>query len=438
MRVAVFGLGYVGCVTGACLARMGHEVRGVDVSPVKVRMVSQGRSPVVEKGMERLVAQAVRAGRFRAFLDPAEGMKGADLSLVAVGTPSRKDGAADVSHVLRAAGDIGRALGQSGRFHTVVVRSTIPPGTMENAVIPALERGSGKEAGDDFGVCFYPEFLREGSSIHDFFHPPKHVVGSLGPRGAAQLLKLWKPIKAPMFITSLKVAEMVKYTDNAFHALKVSFANEVGALCKRLGIDSHEVMDIFVRDRKLNISPLYLKPGFAFGGPCLPKDLRALCSLGRRAGLEIPLLDSVLKSNSSHLRRAAELVLSTGKRRVAVLGLVFKSDTDDLRESPACALVKSLLRAKRDVRVYDPRVNPARLVGANRAFVEKELPQLPWLLTSSLRPALSFGQVIVVAGNHAEFGKGIRELKKGQVLIDLVRLPESRTRSRARTEGLCW
>lgn len=436
MRIAVFGLGYVGCVTGACLARMGHRVCGVDVSRIKVRLINEGHSPVVEKGMEQLVSQVVRAGSFRATLQAAEALEGADVSLVCVGTPSRRDGTANLDYVLRAAKEIGRALRRTRCFHTVVVRSTVPPGTMEEAVIPALERSARKKAGRDFGVCFHPEFLREGSSIQDFFHPPKNVIGSHGPRSATRLLELWRPIKAPLFVTTMKVAEMVKYADNAFHALKVCFANEVGALSKSFGIDSHEVMRIFVRDRKLNISPLYLKPGFAFGGPCLPKDLRALCALGRSVRLEIPLLSSVLKSNSSHLRRATQLVLGTGKKRVGVLGLVFKTDTDDLRESPACALVKNLLRARREVKVYDPRVRLARLVGANRAFVERELPQLPRLLAASLREVISSSEVIVVTSVHPELEQGLRHLKKVQMLIDLVRL--SKIPPRTDSRGLCW
>lgn len=438
MRIAVFGLGYVGCVTGACLARMGHTVCGIDVSPQKVRLINEGKSPVLGKGIARLVSRVVRADRLRAHLRAAEGMENARVSMIAVGTPSRNDGGANLEHVRAAAAEIGRALRSAKLFHTVVLRSTVPPGTTEKVLIPALEESAGMKAGRDFGVCFLPEFLREGSAVHDFLYPPKIVIGAYEPRGASVLKRLWKPIRAPLFVTSLKAAEMVKYADNGFHALKVSFANEVGALCKRLGIDSHEVMRIFIRDTKLNISPLYLKPGFAFGGPCLPKDLRALCSMARNGGVKTPLLSSILVSNSSHLRRAVELILATKKRRIGVLGLAFKSATDDLRESPACALVESLLRAKREVRVYEPRLEPSRLLGANRAFVEKELPQLPSLLTSSLGQILSFGEVIVVAGVRPEFAAGLGSLKRNQVLIELTRLPWPNRRSGARSEGLCW
>jgi GDP-mannose 6-dehydrogenase len=437
MRIAVFGMGYVGCVTGACLARMGHAVCGVDVSPSKVRLIQEGHSPIVEQGLERLVARMVRAGRLRASLDAAQAMKGADLSLVTVGTPSRPNGEADIAHVLDAARDIGRALVSLRRYHTVAVRSTVPPGTMRRTMIPALERSSHRKAGRDFGVCFHPEFLREGSSIHDFFHPPKNVIGALDARSAQRVARLWKAIPAPTFVTSLEAAEMVKYVDNAFHALKVSFANEVGSLAKHLNADSGEVMNMFVSDTKLNISPLYLEPGFAFGGPCLPKDLRALCRVGRAAGLEMPLVESILKSNARHLERAVRLVLEAGKKRVGVLGLVFKSGTDDLRESPACALVRKLLAARRQVRVYDPRVQPERLLGANRAFVEQELPELPRLLVPSLEALLEFGEVIVLAGKHPEFERGVHKLRRNQILIELVRA-RTRRAAVARSRALCW
>lgn len=438
MRIAVFGMGYVGCVTGACLAQMGHRVCGVDVSKTKVRMINDAHSPIVEKGMERLVSRMVPTGRFRATLRPEEAMKGADLSLITVGTPERRNGEADIAHVLNAAREIGRALRLFKRFHTVVVRSTIPPGTMRGAVIPALQRSSGKKAGRDFGVCFHPEFLREGSSIHDFFHPPKNVVGCLDARSARPLVRLWKGASAPLFVTSLEAAEMLKYADNAFHALKVSFANEIGAVAKSLGINGHEMMKIFVRDTKLNISPLYLDPGFAFGGPCLPKDLKALCATARRRGVSVPLLENILESNSRHLRRAVQMVLDTGKKRVGVLGLVFKSDTDDLRNSPACALVKSLLAAGRRVKVYDPRVRLDQLLGANRAFVEKELPQLPRLLASSPDELTAFGDTIVMAGRHADFERAVRNLPGKKILIELVR-PRTRSWSgRVRSSGICW
>jgi GDP-mannose 6-dehydrogenase len=438
MRIAVFGLGYVGTVTGACLARMGHEVWGVDVSPEKVRMICEGQSPVLERGLDRLVSLAVRAGRLRATLSAEEAVRKSDLSLICVGTPSREDGSADLSHVLHAAEEIGRALHSRRGYYTVALRSTVPPGTMQGAVIPRLERRAGKKVERDFGACFHPEFLREGSSIPDFFRPAKTVIGAAGPRSARRLLDLWRRIRAPLFLTSLGTAELVKYADNAFHALKVAFANEIGSICKSFGVDSHEVMRVFVADTKLNISPLYLKPGFAFGGPCLPKDLRALCSTARRAGLELPLLASVLPSNALHLRRARDLVMATGKRKVGVLGLVFKSDTDDLRESPACLLVRSLLDKRCQVRIYDPRVDLQRLMGANQAYIERQLPNLDRLLVSSARELLLSCDVIVVAGSHQKFGSVFRGLTRRHVVVDLVRWQGTAAPRDAEVRGICW
>jgi len=422
MKIAVFGLGYVGCVTGACLAQMGHRVHGVDISAAKVRLLNSGQSPVLEQGMDSLVDKMVAEGKLRATLDPAEAFDRSDISLVAVGTPSRADGGANLDHLRLALADIGRCLRSAKKFHVVAIRSTVPPGTTEELVIPKLEKVSGKQAGVDFGVCFHPEFLREGSSIQDFFNPPKTVLGTNDPRTTRRLTRFWKPVQAPVFVTSFKAAEILKYADNNFHALKVAFANEIGSLCKRFEIDSREVMQIFVQDTKLNISPLYLRPGFAFGGPCLPKDVRALGWLARKSGLRFPLIENVLPSNARHLDRAVDLVLSAKRQRIGVLGLVFKSDTDDLRESPACELVKRLIAAHKRVKVYDPRVRFDRLLGANQTFIRKELPLLPRLMTQSYSELIKTSDLIVLAGSHPDFEAAIRGLKKGKVLIDLVGL----------------
>jgi GDP-mannose 6-dehydrogenase len=422
MKIAVFGLGYVGCVTGACLAQMGHMVHGIDVSVPKVRVMNSGQSPVQEQGLDKLVGEMVAEGKLQATLDPSEALKGSDISLVAVGTPSRGDGSANLDHVASALMGIGRFLRGTKKFHVVAIRSTVPPGTTENLVLPTLEKASGKKAGIDFGVCFHPEFLREGSSIQDFFNPPKTVLGTCEPRTARRLIRLWKPVKAPVFVTSFKAAEILKYADNTFHALKVAFANEIGSICKQFDIESGEVMRIFLQDTKLNISPLYLRPGFAFGGPCLPKDVRALGWLARKNGLRVPLIENILPSNACHLARAVDLVLAAKRQRIGVLGLVFKSDTDDLRESPACELVKRLIAAHKRVRVYDPRVRFDRLLGANQTFIRKELPLLPQLMTSSSSELTRTCDLIVLAGNHPEFETAIRKLKKGKILIDLVGL----------------
>lgn len=437
MKIAVLGLGYVGCVTGACLAQMGHTVHGVDISAAKVHMINSGHSPVMEKGLDRLISRMVREGRLRATMDPSEALERAAVSLVTVGTPSRRDGSVNLDHVAAALEGIGRFLKKVDKFHVVAVRSTVPPRTTEKLVIPTLARWSGKKAGSDFGVCFHPEFLREGSSIYDFFHPPKTVLGTSDTRTARRLTRLWKPIKAPVFLTSFRTAEILKYADNSFHALKVSFANEIGSLCKRFDIDSREVMRIFVQDTKLNISPLYFRPGFAFGGPCLPKDVRALEWAARENGLNVPLIANILPSNSRHLERAVDLVLSAKKRKIGVLGLVFKSDTDDLRESPACALVKKLIAADRQVKVYDPRVRLDRLLGANRTFIQKELPSLPRLMTSS-DELINFSDVVVLAATHREFEVVLNRFREPKILIDLVGLERSLKEAGRRYRGIAW
>ena len=429
MKIAVLGLGYVGSVTGACLAQMGHIVTGVDVSATKVRLLNSGQAPVLEQGLDGLVRNMVAEGRFRATLDPAEALDGADLSLVAVGTPSRRDGSANLDHVASALGGIGRFLRTARKFHVVGIRSTVPPGTTESLVVPTLQRISHKRAGLDFGVCFHPEFLREGSSIRDFFNPPRTVLGTSDQKTARRLIRMWRPVKAPVFVTSFKAAEILKYADNSFHALKVSFANEIGSLCRRFGISSEEVMEMFIRDTKLNVSPLYLKPGFAFGGPCLPKDVRALGRLARETGLSLPLIQNILPSNARHLDRAVDLVLSLQKQRIGVLGLVFKSDTDDLRESPACELVKRLIAARKTVRVYDPRVRLDRLLGANQSFIRNELPLLRRMMTASCAELIRTSKLIVLAGSHPEFLAGIKGLTKDKIIVDLVGLTPDRRRS---------
>jgi GDP-mannose 6-dehydrogenase len=422
LKVAVFGLGYVGSVTAACLARMGHAVVGVDVSEAKVRAINAGRSPILERGLDRLVARGVRHGRLRATSDAAEALRSAQLSMICVGTPSRRNGRANLEYVRRAVREIGAALRGSTRTHLLVLRSTVPPGTTESLVIPELRKASGRKTGGRLNVCFQPEFLREGSSVEDFFNPPRTVIGADSPRTARLLVRLWKPLRAPLFVTSCRTAELVKYLDNAFHALKIGFANEVGALAEKLGVDALELMRIFVTDRKLNISPAYLRPGFAFGGPCLPKDLRSLEAVAGETGVEVPLLSSVLVSNARRLERAVEKVLAAGRGPIGVLGLAFKPHTDDLRESPAVGLVRRLLDAGRRVKVFDPQVRPEKILGANREYAERALPELPKILVSRAEDLLAACRVIVVAGGDPKFRSVLARVRKNQVVVDLVGL----------------
>ncbi|TNF35049.1 MAG: nucleotide sugar dehydrogenase, partial [Gammaproteobacteria bacterium] len=373
MKVSVFGLGYVGAVTSACLASQGHTVIGVDVHAGKVADLNAGRSPIIEAGLDELMAAGVRDGRLSATTDTAQAIMATETSLVCVGTPSAANGSLNLAHVQSVCQQIGDVLKQKTDWHLVVLRSTVLPGTILDVVKPLLEQHSGKRAGIDFGLCNNPEFLRESTAIDDYFNPPKTVVGADDERSADVLMRLYEPLPGPKIRTSLAVAEMVKYADNNWHALKISFANEIGRLAKALAIDSHEVMDIFCQDRRLNISPAYLKPGFSFGGSCLPKDVRALTYRARSLDVETPVLNAILPSNRLPLQDALDTVLSLGKRKVSVLGFAFKPGTDDLRESPVVELIEQMLGKGCQVRVWDPCVQLERLTGANREYLLKVL-----------------------------------------------------------------
>jgi GDP-mannose 6-dehydrogenase len=427
MRVSVFGLGYVGCVSAACLADRGNEVLGVDVSREKLDMVRRGQAPVVEERIGELTAQVVRSGALRVAASAAEGVAGSDLSLVCVGTPSAPNGSLSTSYLERVAEEIGAALARKRERHTVAFRSTMLPGTCEGLLVPILERASGKRAGADFGVCVNPEFLREGTSVRDFLDPPKTVIGELDEASGEPLLGLYAGLPGPVFRVPVKVAEITKYIDNGFHALKVGFANEIGAICRALDMDSHRAMEIFCSDTKLNISPAYLMPGFAFGGSCLPKDLRALVHLARRADVSVPVLEHVLPSNEEHLRRAFELVAATGKRKVGVFGLSFKPGTDDLRESPLVELAERLLGKGYSLRIYDANVSLSRLMGANRAYIESHLPHIGQLLSGSVDEVLDHAEVCIVGTKEPAVVDAIGRAN-GRTVLDLVRLPGAEAR----------
>jgi GDP-mannose 6-dehydrogenase len=425
VRVAVFGLGYVGCVTAACLADRGHAVVGVDVNPLKVDAIRRGSPPVLEAGLAELVSATVAAGALSATDDAEAAVLGADLSLVCVGTPSLGNGGLDVRALERVAERIGSALPRCSERHTVVVRSTVLPGTIEDTVVPLLEKASGLRAGEHFGVASNPEFLREGTSVHDFSHPPKTVIGQLDDASGEAVGGLYEGIDAPLYRVPLRVAETVKYVDNAFHALKIGFANEVGALCSALDVDAHEVMSIFRADRKLNISTAYLKPGFAFGGSCLPKDLRALVHAARRVDVDLPILESVLFSNEKHLGRTLDTIVELGLRRVGLLGLAFKPGTDDLRESPLVELAERLLGKGFDLRIYDPAVSLARLVGANREFIEERIPHLSTLLVPSVGDAVEHAEICVLGTSVPEAVEAVETAGSEKYVLDLLRAPDA-------------
>jgi len=437
VKLSVFGLGYVGCVSAACFAEEGNSVIGVDVNPTKVEIINDGKSPIVEEGINELMAKVVKTGRLSATTDSAEAVRETDLSLVCVGTPSNQNGSLHLRHVEQVCREIGAAMKTKTSRHTVVIRSTMLPGTVQNTVGPALEETSGMKAVTDFGICINPEFLREGSSLKDFYSPPFTLIGADDEETVAAVRNLYAKINAPVYVTSLKTAEMVKYVCNCFHALKVSFANEIGNLCKALQIDSHEVMHVFCQDKKLNLSPYYLKPGFAFGGSCLPKDLRAINYKAKELDVEVPVLSSILPSNKLQIQRAVDMVVATGHKRVGVLGFSFKAGTDDLRESPMVTLIETLIGKGFELALYDRDVSLARLVGANKEYIEREIPHISKLMRAGVDGVLSDSDVIII-GNQAEEFRGVVErLRKDQQLIDLVHLFDGRTSSE-NYQGICW
>jgi GDP-mannose 6-dehydrogenase len=423
-RIAVFGLGYVGCVTAACLASRGNTVIGVDVSAEKVAMVSEGRSPIVEERISELITNEAAAGRLSATTDAATAVAGSDIALVCVGTPSTPSGSLQTDFLEQVSEEIGAALASRDGRYTIVIRSTMLPNTCEQIVIPRLETASGMYAGDGFGLAVNPEFLREGSSVRDFFEPPKTVIGQIDQASGDAVADLYRGLPGPVYRVPLGVAEMIKYADNSFHALKAGFANEIGAICKAFNLDSHIVMDLLTVDTKLNISPAYLRPGFAFGGSCLPKDLRALTHSARKADVSVPILDSILESNQGQVDRVFRTIEATGKRRVGLLGLAFKLGTDDLRESPLVDLAERLLGRGFELMIYDPQVAVSRLLGANRAYVDQRIPHLSRLMESSADAVIAHAEVCVVGAADPEAIAALQRIDGG-VVVDLVRFPGS-------------
>jgi GDP-mannose 6-dehydrogenase len=438
MDVSVFGLGYIGCVTAACLARNGHHVLGVDINPTKVNMVNEGRSPIIEGGLKELLCEGVRQKRLHATTDVRRAVAETDLSLICVGTPGNGNGSPDLKYIRHVAGQIGRALTNKSAKHTVVVRSTMLPGTSRREVIPLLEETSGKPFGEGFDFCYNPEFLREGSAIEDFYNPPKIVIGSDHTEGAWHAMALYTDIDAPRFVTQIEVAEMIKYADNAFHALKVAFANEIGNLCQRLGLDSHEVMHIFCSDTKLNLSSYYLKPGFAFGGACLPKDVSALVQRARSLDLHLPVLEAIMPSNELQIRRAVDLIMKTGKKRVGFLGFSFKAGTDDLRNSPIVDVIETLLGKGYSLKIFDENVSLAKLFGANREFIEREIPHVSSLMCQNLDEVIEASDVLVIGTRSPLFVDAIGRINGHHTIIDLVRIAEPQPMKEKSYYGICW
>lgn len=437
MRISVFGLGYVGTVTAGCFSHDGNEVIGVDPVSTKVDLINQGNSPIIEADIGEIISSMVKVGRLRATSDHVQAVLDTDVSIVCVGTPSQPNGNLDLRYMRHVCEEIGHALKTKTERHTVVIRSTILPGTMRDIVIPVLEDASGKKAGADFGLCHNPEFLREGSAVKDFNAPPKTVIGEVDRCSGELLATLYQKLDAPLIRTDLETAEMVKYVDNCWHALKIGFANEIGNIGKALGVDAHKVMNIFCQDRKLNISPAYLMPGFAFGGSCLPKDLRALTYKARSKDLHLPILTSVLPSNEMQVSRGLQLIMDKGHQKVGILGFSFKAGTDDLRESPMIEVIERLLGKGYDLKIYDKNVNIAKLVGANRDFILNRIPHISRLMIGGMEGVLDHGQTIVIGNKDPDFEQVPERLRDGQVVVDFVRISERRSED-GKYDGICW
>ena len=437
MRISIFGLGYVGTVSAGCLAREGHEVIGVDPVRTKVDLINSGQSPIIEAEIGEIIASTVKQGLLRATSDQDQAIRDTVLSFVCVGTPSQTNGNLDLSYIRRVCELIGQAIRNKPERHTVVIRSTILPGTMRQIVIPILEEFSGKKAGADFGVCNNPEFLREGSAVKDFGAPPKTVIGEIDTKSGDLLASLYAKLEAPLIRTDVETAEMVKYVDNSWHALKIGFANEIGNLCKSFSIDAHAVMKIFCKDVKLNISTAYLQPGFAFGGSCLPKDLRALSYKAKTNDLQLPILNSILQSNEIQIARGLQLIMENGHRKIGILGFSFKAGTDDLRESPVIEIIERLVGKGYDLRIYDKNVRIASLVGANRDFILNRIPHISKLMVEDIGSVLEHAQTVVVGNKDPEFQGVASRLQDGQRLVDFVRIVDRRSEN-GKYDGICW
>ncbi|MFC0667760.1 nucleotide sugar dehydrogenase [Azotobacter chroococcum] len=436
MRISIFGLGYVGAVCAGCLSTRGHNVLGVDISAAKIDMINQGKSPIVEPGLEELLAEGVKTGRLRGTTNVSEAILASDLSMLCVGTPSKLNGDLELDYIEEVCRQIGTALRDKNERHTVVVRSTVLPGTVHNVVIPALEQYSGKKAGVDFGVAVNPEFLRESTAIKDYNFPPMTVIGELDKASGDALEAIYAELDAPIVRKDIAVAEMIKYTCNVWHAAKVTFANEIGNIAKAAGVDGREVMEVVCMDHKLNLSQYYMRPGFAFGGSCLPKDVRALSYRAGQWDVDAPLISSLMRSNAVQVQKAYDMIDNHGSRKVALLGLSFKAGTDDLRESPQLELAEMLIGKGFNLSIFDSNVEYARDHGANGHYIKNEIAHVSALLKSDLDKVVAEADVIVLGNADPRFEKLAKQVPAGKKVIDLIGFMPERTNGAA--EGICW
>jgi GDP-mannose 6-dehydrogenase len=435
MRINIFGLGYVGCVSAACLAKRKHNVCGIDIDQVKVDIINAGKSPIVEEGLSELISETVASSNLKAMMIGQ--IPEADISIICVGTPSNENGSLDLKYLIKVAEQIGEFLAQTKSYHLIVNRSTVLPGTIEDILIPTLESFSGKKAGEDFGVCMNPEFMREGSSIYDYNNPPLTLIGELDKKSGDTLEKIYTNIDAPLYRSNIKVAEMLKYSSNTFHALKVTFANEIGNICKKVGIDSHEVMDIFTNDTKLNISSYYLKPGFSFGGSCLPKDLRAITYKAKELDLDLPLLNSLMVSNKQQVENAFNIIAKSGKKNIGVLGLSFKPGTDDLRESPIVELIEKLIGKGYNLKIFDEEVSLAKIFGSNKKYIETVIPHISSLISNSINNVIDESDLVIIGKKEKSYMNALTK-NDSVYIFDLVKLFSQSKQPKGNYEGICW
>lgn len=438
MNITVLGLGYVGCISAACLASHGHRVFGVDVNPTKVTLINQGKSPIIENRIAEMIAEAVKDGRLTASMDSTGAIAQSDISLICVGTPSQSNGSLDLQYIRNVSRSVGQALREHEGYHVVAVRSTMLPGSIESYVLPLIEEESGKQVGRHFGICINPEFLREGSAVDDYYRPAFTLIGGWDKRSGDVLETLYEDIDAPVYRSDVRTVEMVKYVSNGFHALKVTFANEIGLFCKALNVDSHKVMDIFVQDTQLNISSKYLQPGFAFGGSCLPKDLRAIVHRARTLDLDLPVLSAILPSNERQIDYAFQLIQRSQRKKIGILGLSFKAGTDDLRESPMVHLAEKLLGKGYDLQIYDRNVSLARMMGSNKQYIENAIPHIATLLVSDTTELLRHAEVLIFGNKDPEFRKILDQVKANQQVIDFVKIGKDTPKLNGFYQGIYW
>ena len=438
MRISIYGLGYVGAVSLGCLVRDGHDLIGVDIDQTKLDLIKDGKPPIVEEGMSELSELVANSGRLQVTTDANYALQNTDLSFICVGTPSLANGGQDLGAMIRLSEQLGEALKEKDSYHILVVRSTIVPGAVEDTITPILEKHSGKTCGKDFDVCFQPEFLREGSSIKDYDNPPMTVVGSNSQRASDILQELFGHLPCKFIATDVKTAEMLKYCCNTFHALKATFANEIGRVCQSLNVDAHKVMSLVCEDKSLNISTAYMRPGFAFGGSCLPKDLRALNKIAKDNDIEIPMLSNVLVSNRNQLEHVLSMIYEYGIKDISLIGLSFKSGTDDLRESPLVSLTEQLIGKGINLRIYDPEVNIARLMGANKKYIEEVIPHISSLMVEDLETALAHGKLLIIGLSDLEIIRHLESyLSAEHKVIDLVGKPTLKDTG-CEYIGACW